>query len=152
MMIQDWSKYIENHIPRCIRKTNIAATVINSLKPLPPPPPAGVHRVHRCHLPPIQWGFRIIPSPGLQIEAMNIDQYCGKTYSIKNHFKTHVFIHGAYLNFVSDSAILVGKHILTKITSKSTFLFLEHSRSWSVILQFLWENILKKESRQNPHF
>ena len=39
-----------------------------------------------------------------------------------------------------------------RITSKSTFLFMEHSISWSVILIFLWENIFKQETLQNPQF
>ena len=53
---------------------------------------------------------------------------------------------------VSDFEILVGKHIQTRITSKPTFLFMEHSISWSVILIFLWENIFKQETLQNPQF
>jgi hypothetical protein len=53
---------------------------------------------------------------------------------------------------ISDYAILVGKHIQTGITSKPTFLFMEQSLSWSVILQFLLENISKQELLQNKRF
>ena len=51
---------------------------------------------------------------------------------------------------VSDSAIFVGKHLQTRITAKPTFLIMEHTISWSVVLQFLWENIVKEESIENP--
>jgi hypothetical protein len=53
---------------------------------------------------------------------------------------------------VSNSDILVGEHIQTRSTSKPTVLSMEHSISWTVILIFLWENIFKQKSLQNPRF
>ena len=54
--------------------------------------------------------------------------------------------------FGVSSEIIVGAHNQTGITSTPTFLFMEHSKSWSVILQFLWENIFKQEALQNPRY
>jgi hypothetical protein len=50
---------------------------------------------------------------------------------------------------VRYSAILVKKHIQTRNTSIPTVLFMEHSRSWSVILKFLWENIQTRNTSKS---
>ena len=41
--------------------------------------------------------------------------------------KTFLF-HGPYFKLASDSAIVVGQHLQTRITSKPIFLFMEHCR------------------------
>ena len=56
---------------------------------------------------------------------------CGKTYSNKKHFKTHVFIHGAFYKLVSNSDILVGKHIHKRNTSKPMIFI--HGAFWKLV-------------------
>ena len=76
---------------------------------------------------------------------------CGKTYSNKKHFNTHVFIHGAFEKLVSDSEIFVGKHSNKKHLKTHVFIH-GQSKSWPAIQKLLWESIFKQESLQHPLF
>ena len=77
----------------------------------------------------------------------------GSAILVGQHILTRITSKPTFLfmeKSVSDSAIFVGKHLQTRITLKPTFLFMEHTISWSVILQFLWGNMVKEESIENP--